>query len=177
MPMIDNEEKKFTFVLSTLSGFALYIFLFICCYFYDFSTQEKITMGAAFTSTIDVTNTENVSELDEVTSTNGILPDYDGNQSDYLNIYRDLIVGRYLVFDKYVFDFTTDGSFSGFFDSNNPSVSGYLYEIIEIDDEPMLHIISNDKSSFIEYNIELRADKAVVLTYKNSNIEFALVRE
>ena len=175
--MKELEDKKAIIVYSTISGIILYVFLFICSFNTDFVINKNIQATAVYTADTSDNAEYEMGELTQVMSVNGVIPDYDGNQSDYLSIYRDLIVGRYYIYNQYLFDFTVDGSFNGFFDVNNQNVSGYLYEIVEIDNEPILHIINNERSAYVDYKIRLNKDKKIVLQFMNSESEFVLDRK
>ena len=167
----------YIYVCSFLNTVVLYVFLILWGFNQSHSiiygTADKVTTYDEAYIDTDSLSTESL----DVISTEGIIPNYDGNQSDYLSIYRKLLVGRYYVYDYYLFDFTIDGAFNGFFDSEEQNVSGYLYEVLEIDNEPILRIINNDKSSYVDYVLKLTSDNKIILKYVNSDSEFSLVRE
>lgn len=138
------------------------VIIIICLCFYLHSTFSKKISKDAITAEAGSTTTEN--------------PDITKINSEMSNIYSSLLSGwSFQPEDGITFIFGTDGSYSGFFDSDNMEVEGYTYEItLNETDQYVLNIYNSDKSKVVTYNLSLNDEGNIVLNYKDSTEGFVL---
>ncbi|MDD3417533.1 MAG: hypothetical protein PHY47_26675 [Lachnospiraceae bacterium] len=91
------------------------------------------------------------------------------------NVYYALIQGSYAeVSEGKKLSFGPDGSFEGFFDNENPNVTGYTYEVLnpvedcDISYEASINIYNADKSVYVQYKLLFDQDSNMQLYYPES---------
>lgn len=82
-----------------------------------------------------------------------------------LSVYATLLQGSTVnLDDTKVMYFEIDGSFDGFFDTDNPDVKGYSYEVISLEDNSApyvanVNIYNEDKTAVVQYKLSFDEDK------------------
>lgn len=111
------------------------------------------------------------------THTYEIKADWQGNIDDsILQIFRNKLEGQFIVSDTMSFEFCNDGTFNGFFDSNNASCMGGTYYLTMTEEEqPILTIYNSDETAMVSYNIALNeAGDGIELYYQPADIYILL---
>ena len=93
-----------------------------------------------------------------------------------VSIYGDLIPGSEAEFsDGNIMSFGSDGSFSGYFDSENPSIEGkYVVTASEDDYLADVNIYNGESSDFVQYKLVYDEDKHLMLYYPADNAYVSL---
>lgn len=95
--------------------------------------------------------------------------------SEMSNTYLMLLSGcTFNPSEDVTFSFGTDGSYAGFYDSDNKNVSGYSYEVTLQDNSYVLNLYNEDKSKVVSYNMTINEDGNIVLSYPGTDGEFVL---
>lgn len=113
----------------------------------DFST-----LGSADEQVEDLSGMEAVADISRVETTEAIY-----------GIYELLIIGNYKLDEDIAFNFGSDGSYSGFFDSDNRSVEGCSYELENSEGQTLVHIYNENKSRIVTYIMTLSEDGNIIL--------------
>lgn len=97
------------------------------------------------------------------------------SDGDLSSIYMSLLQGSYFDLEDNVhFNFKENGEYSGFFDSENPDVSGYLYSIDVSNDAVYLQIFNEDKSKVVQYEAGFDNEENVVLKHPDMETPITL---
>jgi hypothetical protein len=67
--------------------------------------------------------------------------------------------------------FDENGEYSGFFDSDNRDVNGYLYCTVLNNGKVYLRIFNDDKSKVVQYEISFDEDDNIVLKHPDTKTE------
>ena len=87
-------------------------------------------------------------------------------EENYQVIYKALIPGTYEAEEGIVFTFNTDGTFYGYFNSENPDVSRYSYDIEgEIGVDSCIKISTPTFSESESYPLEFTSDGKILMYY------------
>lgn len=91
-------------------------------------------------------------------------------------IYKALLAGSdFDCGNGMEFHFGFNGEFSGFFDANEKSVTGYTYEVLSENGKDFtLKIVSSDGKKYVEYGLKLNSDGNILLTYPGSDTSILL---
>lgn len=79
------------------------------------------------------------------------------------DIYGILLVGDFNLGNNIEFHFSSDGSYSGFFDNDNRYVEGYTYQLENDAGQTLVHIYNEDKSRIVTYIMTLSEDTGNIL--------------
>ena len=89
------------------------------------------------------------------------------------NVYMNLLAGSRATFaDGNVMVFSKNGEFSGYFNADNPNVSGYNYRVTTSADskfQGVLNIFSRESSSYVKYNIVVTSDSSDIKLFNPSD--------
>ena len=94
-----------------------------------------------------------------------------------ISIYGNLLPGSRAEFsDGNVMQFSADGVFSGYFNSENPSIEG-TYIVTASDDEYLadVNIYNGESSDYVQYKLMYNENKDFMLYYPADNAYIALV--
>lgn len=97
-----------------------------------------------------------------------------------LSVYATLLQGSTVnLDDTKVMYFEIDGSFDGFFDTDNPDVKGYSYEVISLEDNSApyvanVNIYNEDKTAVVQYKLSFDEDSNMQLYYPEIDQNFKL---
>lgn len=94
--------------------------------------------------------------------------------NDMSGLYSSLLLGKYKVGQGIVFEFQSDGSYSGYFDDQHPDVTGYTYTLKYDGSNYLLSIFNERKSAKVTYYVILTDDAGIILKYPQSNVEIKL---
>lgn len=103
-----------------------------------------------------------------------------GNVQINKKAYATLLQGSTVnLDDTKVMHFEIDGSFDGFFDTDNPDVKGYSYEVISLEDNSApyvanVNIYNKDKTSVVQYKLSFDEDSNMQLYYPETDQNFKL---
>ena len=97
--------------------------------------------------------------------------DYNGDVNDsYIELLGERLRGVYYITDFMWFDFEPNGVYSGFFENDGLTIANGFYEIVIIEDVPILHIYNQDMTKMIPYTLIL--DKNYIILQNGAvNIE------
>ena len=85
---------------------------------------------------------------------------------NYQVIYKALIPGTYETEEGMVFTFNMDGTFDGYFNSDNPHVTHYNYDIVgEVGVESFIKISNPTFSESESYRLEFTSDGKILMYY------------
>lgn len=102
------------------------------------------------------------------------------NQSDketsYNQIFTSLLPGVYILEDGKSFSFTKTGAFNGYFNDENPDVTGYSYELSVDADKNIITISDPKKTQSVRYILEFEGT-GIVLRVPDSDITYLLSNE
>lgn len=146
------ESKKFNLTI-TIVNLALIVLLVGCLIFMYVRNSGGKNSGQDGAKKIDeVTVDQLMSEADE----------------SMLNVYKVLLQGSNFKLENGMsFRFGIDNTFSGYFDSDNTDVEGYLYDIIVGDSNAIcLQIYNSDKSKLVQYEMSFDNNGNILLTYE-----------
>lgn len=116
-----------------------------------------------------------ISVKDSERSSERLLGDFSQNQNiSFRNMICEQIIGEHYIEDDLFYDFAADGTFSGFFDSNEPEVKGYNYEIITHGGDAVLSIYNPDKTMVVTYEISITNTEQIILYYPASKYKIIL---
>ena len=74
-----------------------------------------------------------------------------------------------------IFDFGSDGEFSGFFDADNMNVEGYSYQLVKREGVDFLDIFNEDRSRSVSYEFSMLDDgSGITLYHRESDTTFTL---
>ncbi|MDD3138747.1 MAG: hypothetical protein PHX08_07230 [Lachnospiraceae bacterium] len=122
-------------------------------------------------------STEEVIAAEEIISEPQIISkeDYmsDKNTSKITSIYARQIIGNFNLANGMWFDFEPDGVFNGFFDYNSPSITNGYYEIITVDENPILNIYNSEMTAKVSYSLLIN-NYHVILYYEAAGINIEL---
>lgn len=91
------------------------------------------------------------------------------------SIYSDLLANTtFTTEDGMIFSFGENGSYKGFYDTNNPDVTGYSYDVQAIGADIMLNIYDMDKENVVCYKMEFMNNGDIQLTYLDNGVSFVL---
>ena len=97
-----------------------------------------------------------------------------------LGVYATLLQGSTVnLDDTKAMHFEIDGSYDGFFDTDNPDVKGYSYEVISLDDSSTsyvanVNIYNEDKTSVVQYKLSFDENQNMQLYYPETDQNFKL---
>ncbi|MCI8781786.1 MAG: hypothetical protein HFH70_14180 [Lachnospiraceae bacterium] len=97
--------------------------------------------------------------------------DVDSSMTD---MYASLLIGDYSLGNGIKYKFSSNGSFSGYFDDEHTDVKGYYYEVVLIGGNNVVNIYSKDKTSVVSYYIVLSEEADIILYYPETDIRFTL---
>lgn len=101
--------------------------------------------------------------------------DFSKNQNLALkNLLCKQILGAHSIEDNLNYTFKADGTFSGFFDSIEPEVEGYCYEIITQSGDAVLNIYNSDKTMVVTYEISITNTGQIILYYPANQYKIIL---
>lgn len=92
---------------------------------------------------------------------------YHASDQQVSDLYQNLIEGYDFQVGEYSFDFGDDGSYSGFFDSDNTEVSGYSYECTMENDEEILRIYNEDATKNVTYKMNVLDNGDIQLFFED----------
>lgn len=145
------ESKKFNITI-TVVNLTLIVLLISCLIF----MYVRNTGGNG-------SSQEGAKKIDEVT-VDQLMSEADESM---LNVYKVLIQGSNFELENGMcFKFEADNTFSGYFDSENKSVEGYMYDVVVGEQNTIcLKIYNSDKSKSIQYEMSFDKSGNIVLTY------------
>lgn len=97
----------------------------------------------------------------------------DKNSSKITSIYNRQIVGNYCLSNGMWFDFEPDGVFNGFLDYNSPSISNGYYEIVIVNEKPILNIYNSEMTEKVSYAVAVN-NYHIILCYEATGINIEL---
>ena len=150
---IINQSKYFKITILVLN-IALVLFVAIYVIFSIFGGHSK-----------------KVNTFDEVVASEYTSEFEENNQSDGMSgIYEMLITGSHAdAGDNKVFNFGTNGIYSGFFDNQRTSVTNYQYNITEsADGNTYVNIYTPEKTQYVSYKLGFDEESNLVL-YNNND--------
>lgn len=104
--------------------------------------------------------------------------DFQGTMEDnVLDLYRQKLVGTWHVSQDMTFEFSADGSYAGFFDSNLSDVNNYTYQCGMQEERPVLYIYNEEKTSMVSYTLMLNDEDNVILRFEAAGIDLELKKE
>ena len=97
------------------------------------------------------------------------------NDNAMSTIYKNLLPGTYVLEDGKMFEFTEAGVFNGYFDENEPSVSGYTY-IVGMDDynDNILTIKDRTGKGSVIYYISMTSGGKFELMLPDTDVSYIL---
>jgi len=141
------ENKKFIIIVLILN-------CIVACILVGYLVRAKISEQQTKNQVKKTANQETVS-IDE-------------SEDDLTSIYMSLLQGSHFdLGDDIHLYFDENGEYSGFFDSNNPDVSGYLYSIAINNETVYLQIFNKDKSKVVQYEVTFDNEDNIVLKHPN----------
>ena len=149
------------------------IFILLVTLFYINTKQVKKGTSEEFNEVALSAEIENV----DVVASNKVLfiDDYQGERDISMEeIFKDLIIGRYKISEKIEFNFGLNGVYSGFFDNSNKNVSGYRYDIIVINEVPLLNIYNKEKTAMVSYELILSGTSDIIIYYPKTELKIKL---
>lgn len=115
-------------------------------------------------------------EIDRNTALDRI-KNQNSKETSYNQIYTSLLPGVYILEDGKSFSFTKTGAFNGYFNADNPEVTGYSYELsIDKDDNNIVTIYNPKKTESVKYILRFEST-GIVLKVPDSDISFLLPTE
>lgn len=98
-------------------------------------------------------------------------------ETSYNQIYGALLPGVYILEDGKSFSFTKTGAFNGYFNSENPEVTGYSYELsIDKDNNNVVTIYNPKRTESVKYTLTFE-NKGIVLKLPGTETSYTLVTE
>lgn len=165
--------REIRYVLLLVAAWNIAIIMFVCAS--QKSTIEKNVIGAMSEKSLASEN-ERIEESDKGNVKSNILSKKKTNDVDssMTGMYASLLIGDYSLGNGIKYKFSSDGSFSGYFDDEHTDVKGYYYEVVLIGGNNVVNIYSKDKTSVVSYYIILSEEGDIVLYYPEANIRFTL---
>ncbi|MBE6035578.1 MAG: hypothetical protein E7222_12910 [Clostridiales bacterium] len=94
--------------------------------------------------------------------------------SELYEIYSLLLVGHFKLNKDITFNFEEDGTYSGFFDSDNRNVKDYTYTLTQEEGQIIVTIFNEDKSRKVSYIMNLTDEGTIVLALPDSDDKLEL---
>ena len=145
------ESKKFNIAITAINVTLIVILIGTIVFMYI--SNSKKTQNSS---------PDGAQKIDEVT-VDQLMNDADESM---LNVYKVLIQGTiFEPADGVKFNFGSDGTFSGYFDSENSNVDSYSYEVAVNESNIIcLNIYSPDKNKSVQYEMSFDSNGNIVLT-------------
>lgn len=161
----ENDIKEMMIVFSLAN---ICIFFLLVSAFY--TTSYKIDKSASELLSVEE------KKVDIVASEKVLfVEDYQGQRDSSMEeIFEELIVGRYEISENIEFNFGLNGVYSGFFDNSNRNVSGYKYDVIVIDEVPILNIYDNEETAMVSYELILSGTSNITIYYPKTELKIKL---
>lgn len=93
------------------------------------------------------------------------------------NILRENILGNFKTESGAEFSFGKNSYYSGFFDSQNQEVYGYIYSLYEEKGSYYISICDSKKTKIVVYQVVMKSDSQFILYYSKADLKIMIERE
>lgn len=93
------------------------------------------------------------------------------------NILRENILGNFKTESGAEFSFGKNSYYSGFFDSQNQEVYGYIYSLYEEKGSYYISICDSKKTKMVVYQVVMKNDSRFILYYSKADLKIVIERE
>lgn len=93
------------------------------------------------------------------------------------NILRENILGNFKTEFGAEFLFGKNNYYSGFFDSQNQEVYGYIYNLYEENGSYYISICDSKKTKMVVYQVVMKSDSWFILYYSKADLKIVIERE
>lgn len=174
--MRKSDMKKIMIAITLIDIVIIMVFLLVL----EAPTPSINKNASLVTDNQIPTETEPVQEDTVIKSAPVVIEksDFQGTMEDnVLDLYRKKLVGTWHVSKDMTFNFSADGSYAGFFDSNLSDVNNYTYQCGMQEESPVLYIYNEEKTSMVSYTLILNDEDNVVLHFEAAGIDLELKKE
>lgn len=93
------------------------------------------------------------------------------------NILRENLLGNFQTESGAKFSFGKNNYYSGFFDSQNQKVYGYIYNLYEDGGNYYISICDSKKTKMVVYQVVMKSDSRFILYYAKADLKIVIERE
>lgn len=93
------------------------------------------------------------------------------------NILRENLLGNFKTESGAEFSFGKNSYYSGFFDSQNQEVYGYIYNLYEEEGSYYISICDSKKTKMVVYQVVMKSESRFILYYPKADLKIVIERE